>query len=228
MVYANSFHRLVLLGTAFGDIWNTSLSIAADNGTDLEAVDTPLLDAVAAAVRAWYIGTSTTNGLRASQRHVLTGIKLNRINPAGRYEDDTTFEHTYTSPAAGGALIAVIPQAATVLSLLTDAERGAANRGRMYLPPCAGFEGNTGSTGQAAIADAQRVAQAGSLLIDAINDVYNSTFPTWSVGEVVVASNTGTGRFRRVTRVGVGRVTDVMRSRRSALVEAPEIVDVPA
>jgi hypothetical protein len=45
---------------------------------------------------------------------------------------------------------------------------------------------------------------------------------------VVVASNTGAGTFRRVTRTSAGRVPDVMRSRRSALNEAPEFADVPA
>lgn len=228
LMYPRRFHRLVLLGAAFGDVWNTSLSIAADNDTDLGAVTPELLAAVAATVGTWYAGASTANGLRAGAVHSLTGIKLNRIGVDGRYVDDETMEHTYTTPITGGAALNPIPQAATVLSLLTSAARGPAHRGRMYLPPVDGYTIVQQDSGQALTASATRFANAGMDLVDRINDTYNATFPAFSEGEVVVASSVGAGRFRRVTRVAAGRVPDVMRSRRSALDENPVIVDVPA
>lgn len=227
MVYPNRFHRLVILGTAFTDVWNTSLSIAADNGTDLEAVTPELLETIAGVVSAWYTKNTAPN-VQFGTTHKLTGIKLNRIGVDGRYVDDTTQEWTYPTPLAGTNVLTPIAQAATVMSLRTAAARGPASRGRMYLPPATGFTAPDATTGLASAAAALRVAQAGAEFIDGINDAYNATFPTFSVGEVVVASNTGLGRFRRVTEIQVGRVPDVMRSRRSALSEDYQSAAVPA
>lgn len=227
MVYPNRFHRLVLLGTAFTDIWNTSMSIASDNGTDLEAVTPELLTSIAGVVGTWYANT-TAPAIQFPAAHKLTGIKLNRIGVDGRYVDDTSFEHTYPTPIPGTASLQPIPQAAVVASMRTAAERGPASRGRMYLPPASGFTAVDGTTGLATASNALRVAQAVAQLVDGINDAYNATFPAFSVGEVVVASNVGLGRFRRVTEIRVGRVVDVMRSRRSALSEDYQSAPVPA
>jgi hypothetical protein len=228
MAYPDSFHRLVIMGTVYSDIWNTTLTIAPDE-TAVEVVEPTeaLVTAVANAVAAWYPdGTGT--GLRASQSHKLTGIKLNRIDTAGHYQDGVTHEHLFSSPIAGAFSANPPAQLATVLSLRTAVERGQASKGRMYLPPCEGFTSVDVTTGIATIANAQRVATAGAALIDAINDAYNAAFPDFSAMEVAVGSNAGSGLFRRVTRVSVGRVPDTMRSRRSSLSELPEYVDVPA
>jgi hypothetical protein len=227
-MYAAPFHRLVLLGTVYTDIWNTSLTIAPDDSAveTLEPTDALVL-AVANAVSAWYAdGTGT--GARISQTHKLTGIKLNRIGTDGLYMDDVTHEYTYTSPISGPFSAAPPAQIATVLSLRTAVERGHASKGRMYLPPCEGFTAVDVTTGIATIANAGRVATAGATLVDSLNDVYNAGFPDFSAMEVAVASNIGAGTFRRVTRVSVGRVPDTMRSRRSAISELPEYADVPA
>lgn len=228
MAYAGQFHRLVLLGEAYGDVWNTSLSIAHDSGGSVEAVTQGLIDAVATAVGTWYAGASTTNGLRAAASHSLVGLKLNRIGTDGRYVDGVTMEHEYSPAVTGGAGLSTIPQQATVISLLTDVSRGPAHRGRMYLPPVDGYVAVDQTTGQASVAHATRLSLAGVALVDALNDVYNAAFPIFSAMHVAIASNIGTGTFRRVTKVGAGRVPDVMRSRRSATIEDPIISPVPA
>lgn len=227
-MYPDSFHRIVLLGTVYGDIWNTSIVVAPDE----TAVEVPeptqsLVDNVAAAIRARYVDATGT-GAHFCAPWILTGIKLNRINPQGLYQDGVTYEHIYSSPAAGSFNAYPPAQLSTVLTLRTDVERGHASKGRMYLPPCEGFQGVDPSTGKATIPNALRVAQAGALLVDSINDVYNGAFPDFSAMEVAVSSKIGAGTFRRVTRVSVGRVTDTMRSRRSAISELPEYADVPA
>jgi hypothetical protein len=178
-------------------------------------------------ISAW-LSNATGTGIRISSTHRLTGFKLNRLGPDGRYVDAETHEHIFTSPIPGGFGAAPPPQLATVLTLRTAVERGPAARGRMYLPPVDGYINPDATTGLATVLNAQRVATAGAALVDSINDTYNGTWPIFSAMHVVVASNTGAGTFRRVTRTSAGRVPDVMRSRRSALNEAPEFADVPA
>lgn len=227
-MYPDSFHRLVLLGTVYGDIWNTSVVIAPDeSAVGVPEVTESLLTAVANVVSAWYTNATGT-GAHFCAPWALTGIKLNRIGPDGLYQDGVTYEHTYAGPLAGSFNAYPPAQLATVLTLRTAVERGHASKGRMYLPPCEGFQSVDPSTGKATIPNALRVAQAGALLVDGLNDAYNAAFPDFSAMEVAVSSKIGLGLFRRVTRVSVGRVTDTMRSRRSAISELPEYSDVPA
>lgn len=227
-MYPANFHRLVILGEVYNDIFNTTLTIAPDApGVEVLEPTTELVTAVANAVSAWWVNATAT-GARPAAAYRLTGIKLNRIGVDGRYVDPVTHEHTYPAPLAGPFNFFPPAQIATVLSLRTAVERGHASKGRMYLPLCEGFQLVDSTTGQVTTANATRIATAGAALVDAINDVYNGTFPTFSAQEVAVASNIGAGTFRRVTRVSVGRVPDTMRSRRSADAEDPIFAPVPA
>src|SRR5687768_16578062 len=165
-MYAAPFHRLVLLGTVYGDIWNTSLVIAPDETAveTLEPTDDLVL-AVANFLATWY-DDATGTGAHFCSGWDLTGIKLNRIGTDGRYMDPVTHEHIYATPQ-GGSFNAFPPaQISTVLSLRTAVERGHASKGRMYLPAAEGFHSVDPTSGQVTIPNALRIAQAGALLID--------------------------------------------------------------
>lgn len=215
MPYPGQFHRLVLIGSlqAAQDTWNTSLSIvpSALGELGMPAVDDATLDAVATAVRAWFVaaipdGPNAINGIH------LTSIKLNRIGTDGRYVDPVTKEHVYTTPGQGSSSVTAFPQLTVVATLLTALERGRASKGRMYLPPT-----QAGALAQSdgRLSDSYALAQANSVktLINTLNGIYTL------IGKVGVASDAGSGRFEHVTGVKCGRVIDTMRSRRSSFDE---------
>lgn len=221
MVYPAQFHRLVLIGNQFGDIFNTTLSIAKDGAGDMDHVSDTLLAAVAAAVADWWDDTGV-NGPEVAGQAKLTSIKLNRIGTDGKYTAGSTMEHVYGTPIPGAGTSAFIPpQLATVATLRTAVERGKASKGRMFLPVCNGFS-VVASDGRATLANALRCAQGVASLIDRLNTIYNSPPGVATPGHVAVMSNIGSGTTRTVTSVTVGRVTDTMRSRRSSLLEDPQ------
>lgn len=221
MAYPGSFHRLVLIGNLYGDQFNTTLSIAAASG-DMDHVSDTLLVAAAGVVGSWW-DDGLTGTQRITAQAKLTGIKLNRIGTDGRYVDATTMEHTYGTPISGGGSAGTFPapQLATVATLRTAVERGRGSKGRMYLPACGGYW-TMQSDGRALITDAQAVADGVSTLITQLNTLYASPPGVATPGRVVIASKVGTGVFRRVNQVTVGRVVDTMRSRRNKLVEDPQ------
>lgn len=216
MVYPFSFHRLVLGGTLFGtERWNTSLAIY---GPDQTAVSDELLEDIAGVVSTWYSGVGGTAPLIGNQAK-LTEIKLNRINPAGHYQDPDSKTWIYPTPINGGSSVIGAPQLATVVTLRTAFERGRACRGRMYLPPTAGFI-EPASDGRATAASALSKANSVATLINNINAQYATTGGGGDFhGRVVIVSDVGTGAWHEVTGVAAGRVIDTMRSRRSSLDE---------
>lgn len=222
MVYPTSFHRLVLLGTQFGDTFATGLSIRASGGGGMSAVTPAQLAAVALIAGAWWDDAVGSIAIRIAAQAKLTGIKLNRIGPDGKYADSTTMEHTYATPIAGGGTTANIPaQLATVVTLRTAIERGKASKGRMYLPVLQGFQ-TVGSDGRATVADALQAANGVKLFIDQLNLEYASPTGGGTPGHVAVMSNVGSGAAQDVTGTSCGRVTDTMRSRRNKLAEDPQ------
>lgn len=231
MVYPAPFHRLVIMGTLYADVFNTTLSIVPIPGTgtiSMGLVTPTLLADVAAVVGAWWPGAGA-NQPHITQAARLTGIKLNLIGPDGRYLGPETMEHTYPAPIAGGVSTNPPPQLAVVATIRTAEPRGLASKGRMYLPPANGFYTPLATDGRASDVSALRVATAMTTLFDGINDVYNALPVTDAArGRVGVASDRLAGQFRVATEVSVGRVVDTMRSRRNKLDEAPEFATIPA
>jgi hypothetical protein len=220
MAYPGMFHRLVIAGSLYNDIWNTSLSIVppSGSGSGMPAVTDARLAAVAADVSNWWTGGGAFGLIPISSASVKS-IKLNRIGPDGLYQDNETKEHIYPVPLVGGGSPGAPPQLAVVATLRTDVERGLASKGRMYLPPCAGFT-SMQADGRAQAGDALRVAGRVINLVQFLNTTYGAD------GKVGVASSTRGGAFRIVQRVTVGRVVDTMRSRRSTQIEAPVGADI--
>lgn len=210
MPYPGQFVKLVLIGNLYTDVFNTTLSIVPNALGELgmPEVNEATLDAVAAAVRNWYVGGIAGDDPLISVHAHLTSIKLNRIGVDGRYVDPETREHVYTTFTQGNAGIAAPAQLSAVATLRTAVPRGRASKGRMYLPPTQ-MCGAIDVDGRASAAAATAQAESVRALIDAVNDQYIG------IGRVGVASNAGAGRFEHVTSVSVGRVIDTMRSRRS-------------
>jgi hypothetical protein len=218
MVYPAPFYRLVILGTIYNDVFNTTLSFIPAGGGTVPPSTQALSDAMGAAVRAWWsLPPSQTPGggaeLIAASR--LTGVKFNRIGADGRYLDDPI--ETVLTPIGGGAgNIQVPPQLSVAATLRGPNERQRAGRGRMYLPPTASTTQGIGTDGRMAITAATNVAAGVVTLIQNLNDV---TFAASVPAVAGIASKAGAGAFQAVERVTVGRVVDTIRSRRNKLSE---------
>lgn len=222
MAYPHSFHRLVIFGTHYTETWNTSLSMS---GPGLPEVSPSMLAAIAAVVSPWFTSTGGSGAISFLSTVKLTGIKLNRINEAGRYQDPSSQTHLYPTPLSGGATASTNapPQLAVVATLLTAFDRGRASKGRMYLPPVSGAQ-NVGSDGRMATADALRTAMATTALLNNLRTAYVAQYgPGPDSGGAAVMSNVGAGAWHFVTKVRAGRVVDTMRSRRSSLAEDPQL-----
>lgn len=142
--------------------------------------------------------------------------KWNELAPStGRYafEDSHTYE---VAPAAQGTRPLSAPQLCVVGTLGTAATRGPAHVGRIYMPtshPAA-------SDGVATNTDAVNLQNRFKTFIEKVN----SLVPACHVGVWSQQYQT----FREITQVGVGRVTDTQRSRRTSLPEGTVRVNIAA
>lgn len=226
MPYAGQFHRLVMFGTLFADTFNVTLSIAPTPGPNINAPTQALVDALASDIANWWdnaLAAAPGNGLTINGNAVLTGIKLNRIGPDGKYVDPDTFEKILTTPVVGGGGSGNPPQLSLVSTLRGPDERGAAGKGRMYWPVSQLAAIGLDTTGRVAVASATQYAHGVATFIRLVNSRYATSGPP---AVAAIASKTGSGRFQVVTKVTVGRVPDTMRSRRNKQLEDPVEVTV--
>lgn len=221
MVYPGEFVRLVMIGTLYADVFNTTLSIvpSALGEIDIPAPDAATLEAISEDVAAWWTLGEASGGPGFINAARLTSIKLNRINAAGHYTEAETNEWTYPSPIPGTSSGTLAPQLSVAATLRTAIPRGRGSKGRMFLPPTSRIVA-LGSDGRMSVANAAAQATSVKNLITSLNATYTL------IGRVGVASNVGLGRFEHVTEVSVGRVVDTIRSRRSALEEDYQSVTV--
>lgn len=222
MVYPGQFHRLVLLGNLYSDRFNVTLSIAPTPGDTIAAPTQAFCDALAGDIANWWdnpLAAAPGNGLTIDGSAVLTGIKLNRVGPDGRYVDPKTIETTLVTPAPGGGGSGFPPQLSLASTLRGPDARGAAAKGRMYWPVSQLAHGALDTTGRVSVASATQYAHGVATFIRLVNARYASTGPS---AVAAIASKTGAGRFQVVTKVTVGRVVDTMRSRRNKLAEDPQ------
>lgn len=205
-MYPGNFLRLVVAGAGDGqERWSWSLAL----NTFDQSSDEPNVDAVPAAVvsavEAFHQATS-------SSRAKLDSIKLNEIGPNGRYVRPITVEKQYATSerVSGGANFDNYPaQVALAVTLRTDVRRGPASRGRFYIP----YPGQPiGGDGLISAAVQDTAAGYCKTLLDQLNAAGG-----W---DVCVASDVGTGAFRRVMTVELGRRFDVIRSRGASLPES--------
>ena len=220
MVYPFRFYRMVAIGDLYDDQFNFSLGLLPTGvgGLGITPVDTSLLNAVGSAVENWFNDNVASGGMGITAAAHLTSVKLNRIGTDGKYVDDVTQEYVLSPYSGGSDPVYPAAQLAAVVTLGTAAERGRASKGRFYVPPV-GYFGALGTDGRLTPTQAFNLATGAKNLIDDINDAIIAVRGPSEPIRVGVASNIGTGTFREVTKVGVGRVPDTMRSRRDSLIE---------
>lgn len=228
-MYANSFHRLVAIGSLYSETFNFSMSIIRKPGTGSLGLPPAedVLEDVATVVGTWFPKALASGGAGIINQAKLTSLKLNDIGVDGRYILPETNEWLYPTPIAGDSAQTVVPQAACAVSLLSVVPRGRAARGRFYLPPIGSY-GAVSTDGRISATAAGQIATSVATLIDSINDVYTAAQTgDSSVGRVGVTSNIGAGAERIVASVKVGRVADTIRSRRTSLDEDYQSAAVP-
>lgn len=200
--------KLVCSGTLFGGAEQYSWGLAMIPASATEAA--PPTEVPAAVLTAVQDFHNAAIGPPAK----MTMVKLNHIGTDGLYTRSQTVLHEYSTPFGGSTGANHPAQVALAISLLTDARRGLAARGRFYIPsPQATLDFTTGL-----IQDAAR----DTILVsaEALLNGLNAALPDWRVGVVGRASPTDPiGAVREVQRVRVGRVLDTIRSRRTALDE---------
>jgi hypothetical protein len=147
-------------------------------------------------------------------------LSMNQIGPDGRYVDQSTSHFKIlsgTDRIGGDGSSTLLPLQTSVVATLRSAkDRGPASHGRMFLPvPQVAIDSDWKIRNdhlQLLLTDLQtglgQLSGSGS----AVTGAY-SFFPA-------LVSPKGTGSLERITRVGVGRVLDTMRSRRRSLPEA--------
>jgi len=225
MPYPASFHRLVILGTLYSDTFNVTLSIVPGLTGSMPAVPQTLANSLGAAIGTWWDDTYAStgaSGLSITGNAAYTGIKLNRINTAGHYQDTPTIQYIAPTPIPGGALNGSVPQLSLVTSLRGQNYRQHAGKGRMYFPPGTGT-GGLDSSGRVSVTTAQNHAIGVRRLLGIVLDSYATAGINAVPG---IASNVGSGAFQAVAAIRVGRVVDTMRSRRNKLLEDPQEVNM--
>lgn len=219
MSYAAPFHRLVMIGELYSDVFNVTLTIMPTGGGVIPAVTQSLADSARATIATWWPklrSTSAGAGIEMSPDCKLTSIKLNRIGTDGKYMDATAIESVLTTPVAGGGTGRQAAQLTVAATLRGTNPRGRAGRGRMYFPPGGWYQGVLAADGRLPATEATNYARGVVTLIQNINDVYVAAGVAAVAG---IASKAGAGAFQPVDSITVGRVIDTMRSRRNKLPE---------
>lgn len=220
-------HQLVVFGgflganEGAGDTWSCSFKTVAtptvvagnSEGTlDVETLQEILNDTIEPAIRAMWADPA----LGVTSAAKLTYVKYNQIGENGKYVHQTTVGHYYGEPLNGPtAPTNQHPfQVCRVVTLHTEASRGRASKGRMFLPsPSSAIDPATGK------------AQAGTgtpgivvtTMLSAVREVDVSN--AISIRPVVL-TNLPTGdqpSWRDITRVSVDDVLDIQRRRAAQL-----------
>lgn len=204
-------------GTSSPEIWSNTLRIVG-NSTDQQDLQ-DLAD-------TWYpnwvtaLGTLMQNGGYSSQAH-WDYLKLNAVDANGhQLPGPTSAQYApddFTSVA--GSLPAHPYQVALAISFTTQATRGLAARGRVYVPA-----GGSSSSqwnpelGQLTTAHATAVRDAWASFLETIAD--NPGIDLANLRAAVVSPRgSDPGNWHTINGVRVGRVWDTQRRRRNALDE---------
>jgi hypothetical protein len=221
MAYPAPFHRIVIGGTLYGDIFNTTVSMIPGISGSLPAATQALADDLRTFISAWWVkGLLNTpgNGIGITSSVKLTSIKVNRIATTGHYQDPVAIESVLTTPLAGANSGTYAPQLAIVGSLIGASPRALAGKGRQYWPPNVAMQ-SLGTDGHISQSNAQWFALGLSAFYAGLNDVYLAR----SINSVVgIASDTRSGAFQALKTIKVGRTIDTMRSRRNKVPELAE------
>jgi hypothetical protein len=207
-VYTNTHLLITVGGTAWTltETWQFSIRANPTNTLMSDGDCQNLANTLSTPTQAFLSATNTG----VSNQAFLTWIKVAKIDTTGHYPaDHVPGIYNYVTPVAGGAASSGIPQATMAVTLLTAKPRGRASHGRFYLPPCA-FP--VQADGRLTAGQADGIETLAVTWIRAINAAAE-------VDACAVFSGLGSGTTALITKCGVGRVIDTMRSRRRALAE---------
>jgi len=211
MAYPRSFIKYTVGGSvAQEDIWTNGLSLLSANDEQtrdlfvaLQPVDFKTL------VDTFYAtGTQAMNGY-----NTVEWIKIAHIGTDGKYLSDAKI-YDYSTPKPGTGTFAVSPQDSVVISELTEAKRGLARRGRIYLP--AGFAIPDSTTGRIPSVQVGNVLAKAKAYFDGISTLMETKADN---GRIVVASSVREGQFRNVLSLELGNLVDNQSRRRNRLQE---------
>jgi hypothetical protein len=189
------------------EIWSCGLRLRKKTAGAIDS-GAGLLVGVSAAIATFHASADAQISAAAK----LSFVKVNAIGVNGKYSGDGTNQALYADTPGAGAAIQKYPnQIAWAVTLTTGFSRGAAHKGRFYLPlPDCYISGTDGRVSTAA---AEQLHGAVSTLLTNLNAV-NTDY------EVAVFSRkSGAAGNRRVTGNAIGRTLDTQRRRRSAQVE---------
>lgn len=211
-------------GSAYGsEEWQCTLRVA-HLGADVSDVDMieraqAWLPAVATATLAFFANVPYC----FTSAHKIGFVKFNAIDENGHYTDTGATNARYYTDGVGTAIPVQPPQCAYVVSFTTDAMRGKAHAGRMYLP-AGGM--TTGADGRisGAVRDAVRPHVSAFLtgVKDAVAPDPDDLFSDDYRGPAILSKigvGLEPGAARRITGIRLGRVVDTQRRRRANLDE---------
>lgn len=210
-------------GDLRGDIWSCGLRLSTPGALDPPFLPAPDMDDIiedlAADISTWMLAA----GSGWSSASKLRFVKLNRIAANGHYADqeNTNVKYFDTLPYPTGAAGGTYPnQVAMVVSWVTDATRGRASKGRVYVPtPTLGLQGGVD---RFVGSDVQAAANAAAAFINNVNNQPGID----GAGFVAVVASGVDGTRRPITAVRVGDVPDTQRRRRNAVDEVYFAADV--
>lgn len=218
MVYNAQHNLLSIYGTLDSegeqDIWSMNLRIGEGDyivdgtGVDDAASIDGMLDDIEADLTTWW---TTAYAQRAATSCKMVGFKFNGVDENGHYVNpERTFFRDFPTPLAGTSSAALPQQVTLAVTLHTNAARGLAHKGRVYLPGLASVVCDT--SGRLSQNMVQPTADAFAQLLTNLGN-WPGVDPIRNPGKVVVASKVGAGAMRRVNGVTVGDRFDIQRRR---------------
>lgn len=221
MAYPGSFHRIVIQGTVYADTFNTTVSMIPAGGSPVPASTQLLADSVRDFIATWWqrgLSASAPYGLGFISAVRFTGVKVNRIDASGHYQDPLGVESVHATGVTGINSATYAPQLSIVGTLRGATPRALAGKGRQYWPPSQGMQSLDG-TGRISTTVAAQYADGLEGLYNGLNDAYLARGVPCVVG---IASKTRSGAFQALDTITVGRTIDTMRSRRNKITEDPQ------
>lgn len=203
-------HWYLVFGGTYGveEEWQCGIRFAGGDPADA-GVFTPAVTDLADDVKAFV----SSAGAKFTTQAKLTYIKFNKIGPDGKYLSPSEANTVVYSPSYTGTnTVKMPPQCALTVTLLTDADRGPASKGRFYWLG-GGFA--LGTAGEVASADLTAFGNAAWAFVQ---DLGNWAGLDMTGLAPAVVSNVGAGSWRKVTGVRVDQRVDTQRRRaRSAV-----------
>lgn len=201
-----------------GEIWQCGLKFAPSSGEDIfeGAFDQIDVGDVYEAIRTWFISgdPSSTPAAAIGKPARLGWAKVAVIDRQGEYKYDA---HTHVPAVAAEPTFTTTqaPQMCLVVTLWSGQNTQRANYGRFYQPsPLLGVSAY--QDGRLSAGFCANVRTAARTMINNVNGEISTvgvaTYPA-------IMSRVGVGQHRQVTQIGVGRVLDTQRRRRSNLDE---------